>query len=360
MKPSNLEETTNYEDYYDAYEDNEISTGKTEEAKEAATASAEDQAGESKPEKKNFLVTAIIPQDMNVQRAKVEDEDWMKVDQEVVADKRVDCPTKRGKKFTCELSIDFSAKRNQQILEENQSEIQGGEVEEAKNQTSESFDVIPFNGETKGEKPLVTFKKANKSLEIKITQMEQKEGTNQNYVHQKMIVKFAKEPNSAVGPKKPSKFEFNLALSGLGEGGKKTVKSDSENQAFELNISDDGNSETETSPRTVWNDATDDLVDAEPFPPEESTQEEITSSETESEADEKQSVVSEDSKGEPPESIGSAKSYEDSLRYEKNLEFLQQKSSDRVKDEDEEVSKEKPSAILIQNGQTKLALIRYQ
>ncbi|KAK6629169.1 hypothetical protein RUM43_002986 [Polyplax serrata] len=372
-KSNNLEDSSNYEDYYDAYEDNENISNTPREKTKEPTVSSEQNEDAGKTERDNFLVTAIIPKDMDLNSMATSEDEAMKVEQEEeMSEKKVESPAKKGKKFSCELSIDFSARKSRSSSYERQQPMVTpvGQTELVQNGTTS--EVMPFTGEIKQEKSLVMYKKNNQSLEIKITQLDQKDNQNKNYVHQKMVVKFGKdsqEPTSC-GPVKPSKFEFNLALTGR-EGSKPQIEGDPSNfQDNEIQHVEEMNKVEEASPRTVWNDAAEEEEGERDLQPQEQEQQERQSqdipegdvclSRTDSEAEDTKSVSSEDAKEDTSDKLGTnSKLYEDSLRYEKNLEFLQQKSNDRPSDADE-VTSGKPSAILIQNGQTKLALIRYQ
>ena len=404
-KTVNPEDLGNNEDYYDAYEDNgENPETKPEKSQEVAIFKNSYQ--EDKREKNNFLVTAIIPQDMKIKPFKNGD-DWMTMNQDqVVAEKKPETVGK-GKKFTCQLSIDFTPKTSQEkssmMMATNETLAIENKKGEHVGDSANRFDVIASDSK-QGDNSVVTYKKNNKSLEIKITQTDSKDNSNnnKNFLQQKMILEFGKNEKSTGSNSagKSPKFEFNLALTNLGVGKKTNVDSNSEKENLELNLPEERNNEALASSRTEWNDATDELPEEEKSYTDENPRYkvDIPPSEPGNDLDEKRSIFgsggSDDYKDENDsnEPATELKTYEDSLRYEKNLEFLQGKTTKKIKGEDgdengenenenvndgdggdgddnnnnddgyddDDVTKDKPSAILIQNGQTKLALIRYK
>lgn len=374
----------NFEDYFDAFESSENHGGKVEGVLDPTTS----ELSENEKKETNFIATAIIPQDMSTPVENVQN-DSMKIDEEpIVVEKNSDLVSKKAKKFTCELSIDFTHKKN--VEDESGISVLENRPEEERSQTTHELLPLPIGSDTKGEKSLLLFKKANSTFEIKITQVDQKDKPSTNRLQQKMIVKFGKDSEQAEKNTKPPKFEFNLAVTGLGESAKVEEQSDakverteteieypeSERMEREIEYAESEISKIEATPRTVWNDANDmleeemresiegqfeeeneevEIAELSPLPGASDAIDDAVDDIVDYAID-KDNCEFDVSKEETPDNNSNInmKSYEDSLRYEKNLEFLQQK----VRDE-ETVARDKPSAILIQDGQTKLALIRY-
>lgn len=323
-------------------------------------------------------------------------------------------PPEKFNKFTCELSIDFVQKRRHPnqvsdraicLHEQNKSEQNLTVVDDTE---SPAYSL-------EGEKSLVMFKKLNKCLEIKITKVDQRESPGRNF-HQKMVVEFV---GSKMNPEETSDTSVNLSAeveepekeseespersdeeSGIALDRNESLDSKSEicmikssadqEEQHQVNEeqTDDHRVEVDVfTPRTVWDDATDGLegsrdpveicesppVDEDDDENKEPLKEEFPSA---PEAVGKNMIIQlEDKKSETTEqfmknkcniemltedSIKNLKIYQDSLRYEKNLQFLNSKIDEKCPESDDETLKEKPSAILIQTDQAKVAVIRYQ
>ncbi|KAL0280208.1 UNVERIFIED_CONTAM: hypothetical protein PYX00_001575 [Menopon gallinae] len=324
-------------------------------------------------------------------------------------------PQEKFNKFTCELSIDFVQRRrpnqisDRAICFNEQGKSEQNLVAVRETETQEYS--------LERENSMVTFKKSNKCLEIKITKVDQTERSQNRSFCQKMVVeivggKMNEEETSetSISPPEPieerkteleespersdeesgialdrnesldSKSESCMIKQSVEEGEQYQVNEERiENRNFELDM---------FSPRTVWDDANDGLENSADCaktcePPAETTDDQEESketgeeeSQTMSEATQKKMIIQvEDEKSETNEqflkgtcniqmfsddSIKNLKSYQDSLRYEKNLQFLNHKTDEKVKESDEETLRAKPSAILIQTGQAKVAVIRYQ